>query len=176
MPQIRPNTRFRAVRGGPKRLDFPPAERYNPWCALSGARGAGQGARHRGSANLAIYELVIRTQFAAAHRLREYAGNCERLHGHNWKVDVVLQAEGLDRLGMVIDFREAKRRIDAILGRLDHQYLNDVEPFGELNPTTENIARTLFDALAAQLPAGVAIAKVTVWESDLCGASYSRTP
>ena len=128
-----------------------------------------------GSVALDRYELIIQTQFAAAHDLRGYDGNCERLHGHNWRVDVVLRGEKLDALGMVVDFREAKRLIEQVTGRLDHQYLNDLEPFRHQNPTTENIARALFDALAAGLPEGVVVAKVTAWESDHCGASYSRS-
>ncbi len=119
-----------------------------------------------------MYELLIQTYFAAAHRLREYTGDCERLHGHNWRVDVVLRAPQLDRLGMVMDFRVAKRLIAEILDGFDHQYLNELDTFRELNPTTENIARTIFVALAAKLPAEIAVAKVTAWESDLCGASY----
>jgi 6-pyruvoyltetrahydropterin/6-carboxytetrahydropterin synthase len=123
-----------------------------------------------------MYELLIQSHFAAAHRLREYTGNCERLHGHNWRIDVVLRAPKLDRLGMVIDFRDAKRLIEDILDGLDHQYLNELDAFRELNPTTENIARTIFDALAAKLPPEIALTKVTAWESDLCGASYIAEP
>jgi len=123
-----------------------------------------------------MYELLIQTHFAAAHRLREYAGNCERLHGHNWRIDVALRAPQVDRLGMVIDFRDAKRLIEDTLSGFDHQYLNELDAFREVNPTTENIARTIFDALAAKLPPEIAIAKVTAWESDLCGASYIGEP
>ena len=79
-----------------------------------------------------MYELLIQTHFAAAHRLREYAGNCERLHGHNWRIDVVLRAPALDSLGMVIDFRDAKRLIEDILRGYDHQYLNELDAFREL--------------------------------------------
>jgi 6-pyruvoyltetrahydropterin/6-carboxytetrahydropterin synthase len=114
-------------------------------------------------------------EFAAAHRLREYDGNCERLHGHNWKVDVVLRAALLDRLGMAMDFRVAKRLIHEVLDGFDHQCLNELAPFREMNPTTENIARVVYEALEARLPSGVAVAKVTAWESDQCGASYFRT-
>jgi 6-pyruvoyltetrahydropterin/6-carboxytetrahydropterin synthase len=127
-----------------------------------------------GASILDRYELLISTDFAAAHRLREYDGNCERLHGHNWKVDVVLRADALDDLGMALDFREAKRLIGEVLERFDHQYLNEVEPFDQRNPTTENIARTIFERLAAKLPDGVSVARVTAWESEGCGASYAR--
>jgi 6-pyruvoyltetrahydropterin/6-carboxytetrahydropterin synthase len=118
----------------------------------------------------------VETDFAAAHRLREYDGNCERLHGHNWKVDVVLRGQALDGLGMVIDFRDAKRLIHEVLADFDHTCLNDLEAFATQNPTTENLARTIYEALAAKLPDGVSVAKVTAWESEHCGVSYSRTP
>jgi 6-pyruvoyltetrahydropterin/6-carboxytetrahydropterin synthase len=123
---------------------------------------------------LDTYELIIETDFAAAHRLREYDGNCERLHGHNWKVDVLVRSHKLDALGMVLDFREVKRRLAEITDEFDHYCLNDLATFREVNPTTENIARAIYEALAAKLPEGVTVSKVTAWESDHCGASYSR--
>jgi len=127
----------------------------------------------RRSAALGTYELFIETEFAAAHHLRDYAGNCERLHGHNWKILVVLRGEQLDRLGMLVDFREAKRLVQEALEPFDHRCLNDLEAFREQNPTTENIARTICEALAPRLPAGISVARVTAWESERCGASYS---
>jgi len=120
------------------------------------------------------YELIIETDFAAAHRLREYEGNCERLHGHNWKVDIYVRAHQLDALGMVLDFREVKRLVREITDELDHHFLNDLAMFETVNPTTENIAAAIYEALAAKLPDGVAVSKVTAWESGHCGASYSR--
>jgi len=104
---------------------------------------------------LDVYELVVEADFAAAHRLREYDGNCEHLHGHNWKVGVALRGECLD---------------------VDHAFLNDLAVFQDQNPTTENLARTIYEALAAKLPDGITVAKVTAWESEHCGVSYSRTP
>lgn len=121
------------------------------------------------------YELVVRAEFAAAHRLRGYDGNCERLHGHNWKVEVALTGERLDRLGMVLDFRDARRLVGEVLADYDHRDLNDLELFRQANPTTENIARAVYEALAQRVPEGVAVARVTAWESDQCGASYSRS-
>ena len=72
-----------------------------------------------------MFELIIETDFAAAHNLREYKGQCERLHGHNWKVQVILKSEKLDKSGMVMDFRDAKRIIGEIMNRFDHVYLNN---------------------------------------------------
>lgn len=125
---------------------------------------------------LDVYELIVESDFAAAHQLREYDGDCERLHGHNWKVDAVLRSEALDGLGMVIDFREAKRLIHEVLDGFDHRLLNELEPFQTQNPTTENLARTIHEMLTARLPDGVSVSKVTAWESDHCGVSYSREP
>ena len=120
-----------------------------------------------------MYELLFKTHFAAAHNLRGYKGSCERLHGHNWKVDIVLRADRLDRLGMIVDFREIKANVNGLLAELDHQYLNELPAFEEANPTTENVARWILENLGGRLPDGVEIHKVTAWESDNCGASYS---
>lgn len=119
-----------------------------------------------------VFELVVETDFSAAHNLREYKGQCERLHGHNWKVQVVLKAEKLDKLGMVMDFRDAKRVIGEIINRFDHVYLNELPDFTVLNPTTENLSKILYDGLKNVLPIGVKVSKVTTWESDRCGAAY----
>lgn len=119
-----------------------------------------------------MYELVFQTHFAAAHNLRGYQGSCERLHGHNWKVDVVLRAGKLDQLGMVIDFRDIKSAANGLLDSLDHRYLNELDPFHEANPTTENVAKWIFDELGKIIPAHIKIHKVTAWESDDCGAAY----
>jgi len=124
----------------------------------------------RGSA---LHELIVETDFAAAHRLREHKGKCEALHGHNWKVQVRLRAHQLDPIGMVMDFKDVKATLAAALDELDHHYLNDdVAIFKTVNPTTENISKYLFVKLSARLPEEVKVAEVTVWESDRCGASY----
>lgn len=119
-----------------------------------------------------MYELTVETDFAAAHSLREYHGKCEKLHGHNWHVQAVLGAKKLDNLGMVMDFRDVKGLLGEILSDMDHGHLNELKEFQEANPTTENIARTLYRRLSRRLPQGVTVIKVTVWESDRCGASY----
>lgn len=122
-----------------------------------------------------MYELVVDSDFAAAHNLRGYDGACERLHGHNWRVQIVLRSAGLDELGMVMDFKDVKRHVAEILDELDHHYLNDLDSFKEQNPTTENISREIFHRLGERLPEGVGVGRVTVWESEKCGASYFDT-
>jgi len=119
-----------------------------------------------------MYELTFTAHFAAAHNLRGYNGSCERLHGHNWRVDVVLRSPRLDPLGMVVDFREVKATTKSLLDELDHRYLNELPAFAEANPTTENVAKWVFEKLRDRLPEGVGVHKVTAWESENCGASY----
>jgi len=123
-----------------------------------------------------VYELTVEKTFAAAHNLREYKGQCEQLHGHNWRVVVVLAARELDKLGMVMDFRCVKEFLDAVLDRLDHRYLNEVAPFDTLNPTTENLCRFIAEELGRQMPPHIAVRRVSCWESDKCAASYIPGP
>ena len=122
-----------------------------------------------------MYELVVHTHFSSAHSLRGYEGNCEELHGHNWKVGVQIAAETLDNLGMVIDFKVLKQELHQIIQRLDHKHLNDIPPFDALNPSSENIAFYIFQELKKSLTHDrIIVAKVTVWESDDSSASYSE--
>jgi len=118
------------------------------------------------------YELFIQTGFSAAHALREYKGKCERLHGHNWHVDLRLAGDRLDAGGMLLDFTDAKRILGEVLEPFDHRHLNEVPPFDRLNPSSENIARVVAEAVADRLPKGVLVASVTAWESDRCAATY----
>ena len=120
-----------------------------------------------------MYQLQCEGDFSAAHRLREYNGECERLHGHNWRVRVTIESERVDRLGMVIDFKEVKRSLGEVLDEMDHAYLNDLESFAEQNPTTENVAKLIYEKLSARLSEkGARLAEVTAWESPGCSATY----
>ncbi len=120
-----------------------------------------------------MYELKIVTQFAAAHRLENFYGKCEGLHGHNWKVEVFLAGEGLDEAGLLMDFGQIKARTNALLEEIDHKYLNELEAFREQNPSSENLARFLFERLALTLNReGVRVSRVNVWESDTSCAAY----
>ena len=124
-----------------------------------------------------MYEVTVEGRFAAAHNLRGYAGDCERLHGHNWRVRAAVRTEQIAADGMAVDFRDLKRALAAVLDELDHRYLNkDVPAFaeGKDNPTTENLARMIFERLGAvgRLPANVRVERVTVWESPGCSASF----
>jgi len=119
-----------------------------------------------------MYEISLDADFAAAHCLRGYQGDCERLHGHNWRVRVTVEGARLDGLGMVMDFRDLKAALSGVLKEFDHVFLNDLERFREVNPTTENLARIIAEEIAARLPDGVRVAAVTAWESPRCRATY----
>ena len=92
-----------------------------------------------------MYEISVREHFDAAHALRGYRGKCENLHGHRFEVVVTLRATELDEIGLAYDFTELKRHLREILARFDHTYLNDVPPFDKVNPSSENIATTIYE-------------------------------
>jgi 6-pyruvoyltetrahydropterin/6-carboxytetrahydropterin synthase len=120
-----------------------------------------------------MFELKIITQFAAAHRLLNFQGKCEQLHGHNWKVEVFIRSTQLDSAGLVRDFGEIKAVTHDVLNRLDHHYLNELIPFKEENPSSEHIARYLFQELSRRLNDDRAqVSKISVWESDSACATY----
>ncbi len=120
-----------------------------------------------------MFRLKIATAFASAHNLINYQGDCENLHGHNWKVEVVVTARELDKAGLGIDFKILKAETNSLLKTLDHKYLNELPPFTALSPSSENIARYLFHELVERLDnENVKVEAVTVWESDFASASY----
>lgn len=120
-----------------------------------------------------MYKLKIITGFDAAHQLRGYKGKCENIHGHNWKVEVEVIAENLDEIGIAIDFKELKRITEEVISRLDHEFINQIPPFTQINPSSENIARWIYLSLKEILSATpVRLYSVTVWESDHASATY----
>jgi len=120
-----------------------------------------------------MYELKIVTDFAAAHRLKNFCGKCESLHGHNWKVEVFLRGDRLDDTGLVRDFGVVKAKTREVLAEFDHQYLNDLPAFRQQNPSSENLARYLYERLGTAInDGGVKVCRVSVWESDTSCASY----
>ena len=120
-----------------------------------------------------MYRVSVRQHFDAAHYLREYQGKCEQLHGHRFMVAVTLESEQLDDEGMAFDFTELKRHLRGILGRFDHACLNDMAPFDQINPSSENIAAAIYEELKPQLEGeSVSIYSVEVWESPDSCATY----
>ncbi len=120
-----------------------------------------------------MFLLTIRSSFAAAHNLRNYQGDCENLHGHNWKVEVAVTARELDKAGLGIDFKILKREACAIINELDHKYLNENEAFLELSPSSEHIAKYLYGRISERMNNdNVTVDSITVWESDNASARY----
>ncbi len=122
----------------------------------------------------ARYTLKIVEDFASAHTLRDYPGDCNRMHGHNWKIEVEVAAEQLDALGMGVDFKVIKNATRALAKKLDHRYLNDIEPFNKVNPTAENIAAFFYQGLSKTLNnERVRVSSVTMWETERACVRYS---
>jgi 6-pyruvoyltetrahydropterin/6-carboxytetrahydropterin synthase len=120
-----------------------------------------------------MFELMIETNFASAHQLRGYKGECENLHGHNWKVQVYVLAEKLNDIDIAMDFRDLKKMTEEVVAPLDHSYLNDIFPFTEKNPSSENIAKWIFDSLKKKISEDyIHLSGVTVWESETASATY----
>lgn len=121
------------------------------------------------------YTMKIVTDFAAAHLLRGYQGDCSRLHGHNWKVEAEVTTRVLDEIGMGVDFKEIKRVTKSVIDSMDHRNLNDLPPFDKINPTAENIAAHIFKELAKQLNDDqVSISAVTIWETERACVTYTE--
>jgi len=120
------------------------------------------------------YKLSVRSGFSSAHYLRGYDGECERVHGHNWRVKLVVSRSGLDELGMGIDFTRLSVILDQVLADLDHRDLNTFEEFKEKNPTAENLAAFIYRKAKEHLPDGVTIEEVEIFETDKYSVSYSE--
>ena len=119
-----------------------------------------------------MYEVCVQRHFDAAHALRGYQGRCENLHGHRYEVVACARKKDLNEIGLAFDFTAFKGKLDQVLDGLDHRNLNEVPPFDECNPSAENIARFVFDALQDGLP-DLAISQVKVYESPDAWATYS---
>ena len=123
-----------------------------------------------------MFEVTVEQTFAAGHALREYKGKCENIHGHNYRVQVTVEGDRLNRIGLLVDFVEVKRVLREVMGRLDHQFINDLEPFTTLNPSAENLAKYFYDEIVRQLPndaeTNARLAQVKIWETDTSIAVY----
>ncbi|QCQ22420.1 6-carboxytetrahydropterin synthase QueD [Desulfoglaeba alkanexedens] len=121
----------------------------------------------------ACFEVYVETHFSAAHRLKGYPGDCARLHGHNWMVEVTVRCTQLDALGIGIDFRDVRTALKEAVADLDHQDLGEIPAFRAQNPTSENIARYLYRELSSKLDdASRRVSKVKVCETPGAGALY----
>ncbi len=122
-----------------------------------------------------MFSISAEYTFAAGHALRGYRGKCENVHGHNYRIVVRLEGAELDAIGLLCDFTDLKAWMREISEQLDHQYLNDLEPFRTLNPSAENLARYFYQQLRQRAGAALPhtrLAEVTVFETDVTSASY----
>jgi 6-pyruvoyltetrahydropterin/6-carboxytetrahydropterin synthase len=123
-----------------------------------------------------MFEVCVEETFAAGHALRGYRGKCENMHGHNYKVRVTLAGEALDEIGLLYDFKHLKAVTNEVIDRLDHHYLNELEPFRQINPSAENMAKYFYDEIKARLlevaDGRVRIKHVKIWETDTTTATY----
>ncbi len=122
-----------------------------------------------------MHSIRIESHFSAAHNLRGYRGRCEKLHGHNWKVEVQIGSSRLNKLAMVCDFKEARKKLEKVLKGLDHSHLNNLAHFKKNNPTSEKIAEFIYNNLKKSFKTGgLILQQVTVWETERAQASFSE--
>ena len=119
-----------------------------------------------------MYRLKVIDHFSAAHQLKGYQGECEELHGHNWKVEVEVQGDRLNSVGLLFDFKQLRQHLSGIIGEMDHSFLNDLPAFRDANPSSEQLARHIYTGLKQRLPSLVSPVSVTVWESENACATY----
>ena len=118
-----------------------------------------------------MFEIKVKTDFSAAHNLKNYHGKCEHLHGHNWIVEAVFAYKELDKNGLAVDFRIAKKILKSVTDKLDHSYLNKSAVVKKINPTSENIAKLIYDNVKKR---NKNIRSIAVWENDKSCAVYTE--
>jgi 6-pyruvoyltetrahydropterin/6-carboxytetrahydropterin synthase len=122
-----------------------------------------------------MFQVSVEETFSSGHALRGYRGKCENVHGHNYRVRVTLEGPQLDNIGLLLDFTHLKKIVRAVMGTLDHQFMNDLEPFKVVNPSAENVAKYFYDQVSSQLtelPPGARVTDVIIWETDTSRAQY----
>jgi 6-pyruvoyltetrahydropterin/6-carboxytetrahydropterin synthase len=120
-----------------------------------------------------MFEISVDYTFAAGHALRGYKGKCENVHGHNYKVRVVVAGEKLNHIGLLMDFVDLRAAIKGMVENWDHRFLNDLPPFDKLNPSAENMAQVFCEGIDSEVSKqGLQVRSVTVWETDTTSATY----
>jgi 6-pyruvoyltetrahydropterin/6-carboxytetrahydropterin synthase len=120
-----------------------------------------------------MYKLNVISHFSSAHKLENYDGPCKHIHGHNWKVRIAILCHSTNEIGLTIDFGIVKKYLNEIMETLDHTFLNDLDCFKDINPTSEHIARYVFLSFQKILPDKEGkVTEVEVWESDKSSVVY----
>jgi 6-pyruvoyltetrahydropterin/6-carboxytetrahydropterin synthase len=123
-----------------------------------------------------MFQVSVEDTFSSGHALRGYKGKCENVHGHNYRVQITVEGPQLDNIGLLVDFTQLKKVMRGIIARLDHQFINDLEPFTTVNPSAENLAKYFYENISSELknlPSGAKIKDVVIWETDTAHARYS---
>ena len=122
-----------------------------------------------------MFKLVVKKEFSSAHILHGHPGNCKRMHGHNWLVEAEVQGDNTNEIGMVIDFKDIKNNLKEIISMLDHQFLNDLEPFINENPTAENISKYIYKELSNNINTDtIKVSKIKLWETNNSAVTYTE--
>jgi len=122
-----------------------------------------------------MFQVSVEDTFSSGHALRGYKGKCENVHGHNYRVRLTIEGPQLDSIGLLVDFTHVKKIMREIMGRLDHQFINDLEPFKTVNPSAENMAKYFFEETVKELkdlPPGARLTEAAIWETDTSRATY----
>ena len=122
-----------------------------------------------------MFKLIVKKEFSSAHILHGHPGNCKRMHGHNWLVEAEVQGDNTNEIGMVIDFKDIKNNLKEIVSMLDHQFLNDLEPFINENPTAENISKYIYKELSNNINTdNIKVSKIKLWETNNSAVTYTE--
>ena len=122
-----------------------------------------------------MYKLVVKKEFSSAHILHGHPGDCKRMHGHNWTVEAKVEGENINKIGMVIDFKDIKNILSEIISKLDHRYLNDIEPFIDNNPTAENISKYIYKELSKNINTdNIKVSEIKLWETNNSAVIYTE--
>jgi 6-pyruvoyltetrahydropterin/6-carboxytetrahydropterin synthase len=119
-----------------------------------------------------MFVVSVEQSFDAAHSLRDYGGKCELMHGHTFKAAVTVKTVKLNNIGLAYDFTVLKKHLGEVLSRFDHHNLNEVAPFDKINPSSENIAITIYNEVKPKLAEGISLESVEVWESPTSHVTY----
>ncbi len=120
-----------------------------------------------------MFKLIVKKEFSSAHILHGHPGNCKRMHGHNWIVEAKVEGDNINKIGMVIDFKDIKRNLADIVSKLDHRFLNEIEPFIEDNPTAENISKYIYKELSKNINTdNIKVSEIKLWETNNSAVIY----
>jgi 6-pyruvoyltetrahydropterin/6-carboxytetrahydropterin synthase len=122
-----------------------------------------------------MFRLVVKKEFSSAHILHGHPGDCKRMHGHNWLVEAEVESNNINEIGMVIDFKDIKNNLKTIISKLDHQFLNDLEPFINDNPTAENISKYIYKELSKKINTdNIKVSEIKLWETNNSAVTYTE--